>query len=94
MPDVTAHHGIFKDTYLHVDDTGGAGSPRSDKPLTGYTYENLTKDLHSLIEPLELRDITLSDRHDRRPVGPRGAGAEQHVEQPPNVHKRGGEHTK
>lgn len=96
MPDVIAHHGIFKDTRLHVDDTGGAGRPvllmhpwplsartwsaqiralraagyrvvaydrrgfgRSDKPLTGYTYESLTEDLHALIEALDLHDATL-----------------------------------
>lgn len=27
MPDVIAHHGILKDTHLHVDDTGGTGRP-------------------------------------------------------------------
>lgn len=27
MTEVTAHHGLFKDTNLHVDDTGGAGRP-------------------------------------------------------------------
>ncbi|MFD4639008.1 alpha/beta fold hydrolase [Lentzea sp. NPDC058436] len=27
MPEVTAHHGLFKDTDLHVDDTGGPGRP-------------------------------------------------------------------
>ena len=27
MPDVTAHHGIFRSTKLHVDDTGGPGRP-------------------------------------------------------------------
>jgi non-heme chloroperoxidase len=25
MPEVTAHHGIFRNTKLHVDDTGGIG---------------------------------------------------------------------
>lgn len=96
MPDVIAHHGVFKDTHLHVDDTGSTGRPvllmhpwplsgqawsaqvpvlraagyrvitydrrgfgRSDKPLTGYTYESLTHDLHTLIESLDLRDLTL-----------------------------------
>jgi hypothetical protein len=23
MTEITAHHGLFKDTHLHVDDTGG-----------------------------------------------------------------------
>lgn len=27
MTEVTAHHGLFKDTHLHVDDTGGPGRP-------------------------------------------------------------------
>lgn len=96
MTEVTAHHGLFKDTNLHVDDTGGAGRPvvmihgwplsgeafqaqvpalqeagyrvitydrrgfgRSDKPLTGYKYDTLTEDLHTLLEQLDLNDVTL-----------------------------------
>lgn len=96
MSDVTAHHGIVKDTHLHVDDTGGSGRPvvlihgwplsgeswseqvpslqdagyrvitydrrgfgRSDKPLTGYTYDTLADDLHTLIDALDLDDVTL-----------------------------------
>ena len=27
MTEITAHHGIFKDTNLHVDDSGGTGRP-------------------------------------------------------------------
>jgi non-heme chloroperoxidase len=27
MTEVTAHHGLFRDTKLHVDDTGGSGRP-------------------------------------------------------------------
>jgi non-heme chloroperoxidase len=27
MPEITAHHGLFRDTKLHVDDTGGSGRP-------------------------------------------------------------------
>jgi non-heme chloroperoxidase len=27
MTEITAHHGLFKDTDLHVDDTGGSGRP-------------------------------------------------------------------
>ena len=27
MSEITAHHGLFKDTNLHVDDTGGSGRP-------------------------------------------------------------------
>lgn len=96
MAEITAHHGIFKDTALHVDDTGGPGRPvvlihgwplsgeafalqipalqeagyrvitydrrgfgRSDKPLTGYGYDRLTKDLHSILTALDLQDVTL-----------------------------------
>lgn len=94
--EITAQHGLFKDTQLHVDDTGGEGRTvvlihgwplsgeswseqvpalqaagyrvvtydrrgfgRSDKPLTGYTYDTLADDLHALIEGLELSDVTL-----------------------------------
>jgi non-heme chloroperoxidase len=96
MPDVVAHHGLLKDTRLHVDDTGGAGRPvllihpwplsgqawsaqapvlhdagyrvitydrrgfgRSDKPLTGYTFNTLTEDLQRLIDALDLDGVTL-----------------------------------
>ncbi|WP_411374985.1 alpha/beta fold hydrolase [Arthrobacter sp. MPF02] len=96
MTEITAHHGLFKDTNLHVDDTGGTGRPvvlihgwplsgeafqaqvpalqeagyrvitydrrgfgRSDKPLTGYTYDTMTKDLHTLLGQLDLTDVTL-----------------------------------
>ncbi|MEZ0494610.1 alpha/beta fold hydrolase [Kineococcus sp. TBRC 1896] len=96
MTEVTAHHGLFKDTNLHVDDTGGAGRPvvlihgwplsgaswseqvpaltaaghrvvtydrrgfgRSDKTRSGYDYDTLADDLHSLLEQLDLRDVTL-----------------------------------
>src|SRR6195952_313221 len=27
MSEITAHHGLFRDTKLHVDDTGGDGRP-------------------------------------------------------------------
>lgn len=96
MTEVTAHHGLFKDTKLHVDDTGGSGRPvvlihgwplsgeafknqipalqqggfraitydrrgfgRSDSPTRGYTYDVLTEDLHTLLEELDLNDVTL-----------------------------------
>jgi len=96
LTEITAHHGLFKDTKLHVDDTGGTGRPvvlihgwplsgesfrdnvpalvaaghrvitydrrgfgRSDKPLTGYTYDTLTEDLHTLLTELDLHDVTL-----------------------------------
>lgn len=96
MTEVTAHHGLFKNTKLHVDDTGGPGRPvilihgwplsgeafklqvpvlaeagyrvitydrrgfgRSDKPLTGYTYDTLAEDLHDLITELDLNEVTL-----------------------------------
>ena len=96
MTEITAHHGLFKDTNLHVDDFGGPGRAvvlihgwplsgeswseqvpaltaagyrvvtydrrgfgRSDKPLTGYTYDTLTDDLHAVIEGLDLTDVTV-----------------------------------
>jgi len=96
MTEITAHHGLFKDTDLHVDDTGGTGRPvvlihgwplsgeawkdqvpalqgagyrvvtydrrgfgRSDKPRSGYTYDTLAEDLHTLLGELDLDDVTL-----------------------------------
>ena len=96
MTAITAHHGLFKDTNLHVDDTGGSGRPvvlihgwplsgeafsgqvpvlvaagyrvvtydrrgfgRSDKPTSGYDYDTLTEDLHTLLGALDLNDVTL-----------------------------------
>ncbi len=96
MTEITTHHGLFKNTNLHVDDTGGPGRPvvlihgwplsgaswsgqvpalqeaghrvisydrrgfgRSDKPRTGYTYDTLTEDLHTLLTELDLHDVTL-----------------------------------
>ena len=96
MTEITAHHGLFKDTNLHVDDTGGPGRAvvlihgwplsgeswkgqvtplreagyrvvsydrrgfgRSDKPMSGYTYDTLTEDLHTLLGELDLTDVTL-----------------------------------
>jgi pimeloyl-ACP methyl ester carboxylesterase len=35
------------------------GFGRSDKPKTGYSYDSLAKDLHTLLEELDLRDVTL-----------------------------------
>jgi pimeloyl-ACP methyl ester carboxylesterase len=96
MTEITAHHGLFKDTNLHVDDTGGTGRTvvlihgwplsgeswskqvpvfveagyrvvtydrrgfgRSDKPKTGYDYDHLTEDLHTVLTELDLQDVTL-----------------------------------
>jgi len=96
MTEITAHHGLFKDTDLHVDDTGGMGRTvvlihgwplsgeswskqvpafadagyrvvtydrrgfgRSDKPKTGYDYDHLTEDLHTVLTELDLDDVTL-----------------------------------
>jgi len=96
LTEITAHHGLFKDTNLHVDDTGGSGRTvvlihgwplsgeswskqvpafvdagyrvvtydrrgfgRSDKPKTGYDYDHLTEDLHTLLTELDLQDVTL-----------------------------------
>lgn len=35
------------------------GFGRSDKPATGYDYDTLAEDLHSLLEALDLSDVTL-----------------------------------
>ncbi len=35
------------------------GFGRSDKPMLGYTYDTLTEDLHTLLEELDLTDVTL-----------------------------------
>ena len=96
MTEITAHSGLFKDTNLYVDDTGGSGRPvvlihgwplsgaswseqvpvlaaagyrvisydrrgfgRSDKPLTGYTYDTLAEDLHALLTETGVDDVTL-----------------------------------
>ena len=96
MSEITAHHGVFRDTKLHVDDYGGGGHPvvlihgwplsgesfkcnvpalqdagyrvitydrrgfgRSDKPRSGYDYDTLADDLHSLLTELDLRNVTL-----------------------------------
>src|ERR1700733_14401282 len=96
MTEITAHHGLFRNTDLHVDDTSGTGRPvvlihgwplsgeawkeqipvlaeagyrvvsydrrgfgRSDKPAKGYTYDTLSEDLHTILEALDLRDVTL-----------------------------------
>ena len=96
MSEIVAHHGLFKNTKLHVDDVGGSGRPvvlihgwplsgeswkaqvpalvdagyrpvtydrrgfgRSDKPMTGYTYDTLAEDLNSLLTELDLHDVTL-----------------------------------
>lgn len=43
MTEITAHHGLFKDTNLHVDDTGGPGRPVvliHGWPLSGEAWEN------------------------------------------------------
>lgn len=42
MTEITAHHGLFKDTNLHVDDTGGPGRPVvliHGWPLSGESFQ-------------------------------------------------------
>ncbi|MHA7299055.1 alpha/beta fold hydrolase [Pseudarthrobacter sp. MDT3-1] len=42
MTEITAHHGLFKDTNLHVDDTGGQGRPVvmiHGWPLSGEAFQ-------------------------------------------------------
>ncbi len=96
MTEITAHHGLFKNIDLHVDDTGGSGRPvvlihgwplsgeawseqvpalenagyrvvtydrrgfgRSDKAKSGYTYDTLAEDLHTVMVELDLNDATV-----------------------------------
>ena len=43
MTEITAHHGLFKDTDLHVDDTGGSGRPVvliHGWPLSGEAFKD------------------------------------------------------
>lgn len=43
MAEITAHHGLLRDTNLHVDDTGGPGNP--DGPLTAAAATEMTASL-------------------------------------------------
>ena len=64
MSEITAHHGIFKDTNLHVDDTGGAGRPViliHGWPLSGEAFKGNVP----AIEAAGYRVIT----YDRRGFG-------------------------
>jgi pimeloyl-ACP methyl ester carboxylesterase len=64
MTEITAHHGIFKDTDLHVDDTGGAGRPVvliHGWPLSGEAW----MDQVPAFEAAGLRVVT----YDRRGFG-------------------------
>ena len=64
MTEITAHHGIFKDTNLHVDDTGGSGRPVvliHGWPLSGEAF----KDNVPAFETAGYRVIT----YDRRGFG-------------------------
>lgn len=64
MTEVTAHHGLFKDTNLHVDDTGGTGRPVvliHGWPLSGESFANQV----SALQDAGYRVIT----YDRRGFG-------------------------
>lgn len=64
MAEVTAHHGLFKDTNLHVDDTGGTGRPVvliHGWPLSGESFANQV----SALQDAGYRVIT----YDRRGFG-------------------------
>lgn len=64
MTDITAHHGTFGDTGLHVDDTGGAGRPVvliHGWPLSGEAW----KDQVPVLEAAGYRVVT----YDRRGFG-------------------------
>ncbi len=48
MSEITAHHGLFKDTNLHVDDTGGNGRPVvliHGWPLSGESWSEQVPEL-------------------------------------------------
>jgi pimeloyl-ACP methyl ester carboxylesterase len=64
MTEVTAHHGLFKNTSLHVDDTGGPGRPVvliHGWPLSGEAW----KDQVPVLQQAGYRVIT----YDRRGFG-------------------------
>ncbi|WP_327015506.1 alpha/beta hydrolase [Cryobacterium sp. GrIS_2_6] len=64
MTEITAHHGLFKDTNLHVDDTGGPGRPVvliHGWPLSGEAW----KDQVLALQQAGYRVIT----YDRRGFG-------------------------
>jgi pimeloyl-ACP methyl ester carboxylesterase len=64
MTEITAHHGLFKDTHLHVDDTGGPGRPVvliHGWPLSGESW----KDQVPALQQAGYRVIT----YDRRGFG-------------------------
>ena len=49
MTEITAHHGLFKDTNLHVDDTGGPGRAVvliHGWPLSGESWKGQVTPLH------------------------------------------------
>ena len=49
MTEITAHHGLFKDTNLHVDDTGGPGRAVvliHGWPLSGESWKGQVAPLH------------------------------------------------
>lgn len=46
MTEITAHHGLFGNTNLHVDDTGGSGRPVvliHGWPLSGESWSEPTE---------------------------------------------------
>jgi pimeloyl-ACP methyl ester carboxylesterase len=50
MSEITAYHGLFRNTNLHVDDTGGNGRPVvliHGWPLTGESWSGQVEKLHS-----------------------------------------------
>ena len=64
MTEITAHHGLFKDTNVHVDDTGGSGRPVvliHGWPLSGQAWSEQVP----VLEQAGYRVIT----YDRRGFG-------------------------
>src|ERR1700712_665666 len=72
MPEITAHHGLFRDTHLHVDDTGGSGRPVvliHGWPLSGESWSAQVDALHTAGYRVITYDRRGFGRSDRPVVG-------------------------
>ncbi|GAA0928206.1 alpha/beta hydrolase [Virgisporangium ochraceum] len=50
---------VLRDAGYRVVTYDRRGFGRSDKPLTGYSFDTLAEDLHAVLDSLDLRDVTL-----------------------------------
>ncbi|MBT2248026.1 alpha/beta hydrolase [Arthrobacter sp. BHU FT2] len=72
MTEVTAHHGLFNTTRLHVDDTGGAGRPVvliHGWPLSGESFKNQVPALQEAGYRVITYDRRGFGRSDKPPAG-------------------------